>query len=242
LRDETWGYSLVAQVVEKAMAFKGAKYTSYGYLSSILVFLVSLTGASTVTLTPVPSISYQAISGFGICEAFQRAYTLTNLSSQMQSQVMSMLFSPTTGAGLSILRIGLGSSPNSTLDHMNSIEPVGPVTPSSMPTYVWDGIDSGQVWVATQARDVFGLKTFYADAWSAPGYMKTNGRDDLGGWLCGVRGEGSAAIANGTVSLCQGQNWIEAYATYLVRYVRFYRENAGIPIGYLGFLNEPNLV
>ena len=93
---------------------------------------------------------------------------------------------------------------------------------------MWDRNDSNQVWLAQQAQ-AYGVETFYADAWSAPGFMKTNGRDDQGGWLCGVAGK-----------TCSSGNWINAYVAYLVQYLKFYLQE-GIPVTYLGFLNEPNL-
>jgi len=173
----------------------------------------------------------QKIDGFGFCEAFQRAHSIINLPQPHQKDVLDLLFNTTTGAGFSIFRIGLGSSPNSTLDHMNSPQPTedGP--------FVWDHKDSGQVWVAKQAQK-YGVSTFYADAWSAPGYMKTNGRDDQGGWLCGVNGEGSA---NGTSCGSPPVSSIQAYAQYLAQYVKAYIDE-GIPIQHVGFLNEPNLM
>lgn len=38
---------------------------------------------------------------------------------------------------------------------------------------VWDGKDSGQIFLSQRAQE-YGVKTFYANAWSAPGCMKTN--------------------------------------------------------------------
>jgi len=184
-----------------------------------------------ITLTVSPSHTYQTISGFGFCEAFQRAHALSNLPEPFQTDVLNLLFNRTTGAGFSILRIGLGSSPDSRGDHMNSPQP------RADSPFSWDGIDSGQVWVARQAAARYGVQTFMADAWSAPGYMKTNGRDDQGGWLCGVRGEGQAT----TNTTCAGVSWVQAYAEYLAKYVKAWRD-AGIPIGSVGFLNEPNLI
>jgi len=174
---------------------------------------------------------FQTIDGFGFCEAFQRAHTIKNLPDAPQKEVLDLLFSQDKGAGFSIVRVGLGSSPNSTLDHMNSIAPNPPagLSASSPLAYVWDRNDSNQVWIAQRAMD-YGVDMFYADAWSAPGYMKTNGRDDQGGYLCGVTG-----------AVCATGSWIKTYADYLVQYVKFYLSE-GIPIRYLGFVNEPNLV
>lgn len=87
---------------------------------------------------------------------------------------------------------------------------------------------SGQVWFSTKAL-AYGVKTFYADAWSAPGFMKTNGLDTNGGYLCGVTGE-----------TCSTGDWRQAYANFLVQYVKYYAA-AGITVTHLGFLNEPDL-
>ncbi len=58
--------------------------------------------------------------------------------------------------------------------------------------------------------------------------MKTNSRDTNGGNLCGVSG-----------TSCASGDWKQAYANYLVAYVKFYAE-AGVNITHLGFLNEPD--
>ena len=109
---------------------------------------------------------------------------------------------------------------------MNTIEPKSPGSPTAAPNYVWDGKDSGQLWVAQQAVK-YGVKTFYANAWSAPGYMKTNNNENNGGYLCGVSGH-----------TCTSGDWTKAYADYLIQYVKYYAA-AGVNITHLGFLNEP---
>jgi O-glycosyl hydrolase len=72
---------------------------------------------------------------------------------------------------------------------------------------VWDGSDSNQVWVSQQAVS-YGVKTIYADAWSAPSFMKTTNNQAGGGYLCGVSGE-----------TCSSGDWRQAYANFLVKYV-----------------------
>jgi len=102
------------------------------------------------TITVNTAQKYQTIDGFGFCEAFQRANGIVNLPEPKRTEVLDLLYNTTTGAGMTILRVGIGSSPNSTNDWMNTIEPVGPSSPSGTPNYVWDGKDSGQLWVAQQ--------------------------------------------------------------------------------------------
>ena len=109
------------------------------------------------TLTVNPAQRYQTIDGFGFSEAFQRAYNIYNLSEPKRSQLVDLLFNATTGAGFTILRNGIGSSPNSSLDWMNTIEPTNPGSPNAVPTYVFDGKDAGQLWVSKQAVSLQGM-------------------------------------------------------------------------------------
>jgi len=189
----------------------------------------------TARITIDTQTRYQTIDGFGVSQAFQRARQIlpqnnsTLLSPEQSTQVLDLLFSSTHGAGLSILRNGIGSSPSYALDWMKSILPSSPGTPGSTPNYEWDGDDAGQVWLTKEAQKR-GVATVYADAWSAPGYMKTNGQDANGGYICGVSG-----------AECESGDWREAYAEYLVQFLRFYKEREGIEVKYLGFLNEPDL-
>ena len=81
----------------------------------------------------------------------------------------------------------------------------------------------------TRPKDIKADRKNYTttDAWSAPGYMKTNNNENNGGTLCGVPG-----------ATCSSGDWRQAYADYLVAYIRFYLRS-GVAISHLGFLNEP---
>jgi len=174
----------------------------------------------------------QPIDGFGFAQAFQRATIMRGdrgLSPANQRRVLDLLMDPRTGAGLSILRLGIGSSDPAPYDLMPTIQPVDPGGPAAPPRYVWDGDDGGQVWMAQRAKE-YGVRRFYFDAWSAPAYMKTNGTDTNGGTLCGLPGTD-----------CASGDWRQAYANYLIQFVRFYRQE-GIRITDLGFTNEPDFV
>ncbi|KAF2418961.1 glycoside hydrolase [Tothia fuscella] len=129
---------------------------------------------------------------------------------------------------MTILRNGIGSSVESPYDLMKSIQPQSPGSPTSQPKYDFDGNDNGQVWLSRVARRR-GVQLIYADAGSAPGYMKNNNNDSFGGYLCGVTG----------IS-CTSGDWKQAYASYLVAYLKFYFD-AGIAVNQVGFLNEPDL-
>ncbi|KAF9886270.1 hypothetical protein FE257_011883 [Aspergillus nanangensis] len=176
--------------------------------------------ASTIVVDT--STVHQTIDGFGFSEAFGHAAEIQALDEDLQQQVLDMLFDPSKGAGFTILRNRIGSTAGT------SIEPTGPGSPDAEPTYTWDGDDSGQVWLSQQAIKYNGNSKIYADAWSAPGYMKTNNDEANGGYLCGV-----------TDQTCQTEDWKQAYADYLVKYVQLYAQE-GVDITHLGFLNEPS--
>jgi glucosylceramidase len=187
--------------------------------------------AGSAMVTVSGATRYQRIDGFGFSEAFQRSNILhgsLGLSAANQGRVLDLLFSPRTGAGFSILRLGIGSSSDDVYDHMQTIEPVSPGSPAAPAQWVWDGSDNSQVWLSQQAQR-YGVQQIYADAWSAPGYMKTNGTDSGGGYLCGVTGES-----------CPSGDWRQAYANELAQYIKFYAQS-GVRITDVGFLNEPEL-
>lgn len=179
--------------------------------------------ASTVTVDG--GVTYQRIDGFGFSEAFGQANSIRTAQSSTRQQALDMLFSTSDGAGFSILRnlIPAGS---------DSIEPVSPGSPNATPHYVWDAsndaTDEGQLWLARQAKG-YGVTDLYNDAWSAPGFMKTNGSDTGGGSLCGTPG-----------ASCGSGDWRRAYANYLLQDAKFWA-SAGLAPSAIDFVNEPSL-
>jgi O-glycosyl hydrolase len=177
------------------------------------------------TATINGSTTYQTIAGFGASEAFGEASSVMNAPSSVQQQVLDDLYSPTTGAGLTILRNEISADPGST------IEPNNPGGPNAAPNYLplsQIGQDQGQLWFAQQLKSRYGVTDVYADAWSAPGFMKTNNSTANGGQVCGTPG-----------ASCSSGDWRQAYANYLVQYAKDYAA-AGVPLTYLGPSNEPD--
>lgn len=179
--------------------------------------------------------TYQRVDGFGFCAAFRRANLLRGaegLPPQWGREVLDLLFRTDSGAGLSILRLGIGSTGGDgpyREGEMSCIAPEHTGGPDQPLAYRWDGDDNGQVWLAQQAA-AYGVQRFYANAWSAPGYMMDNGTDVNGGAVRGMPGTRAG-----------GGDWRHAYADYLLQYVRFYRE-CGVEITDLGFTNEPDVL
>ena len=67
------------------------------------------------TATINGATTYQTIAGFGASEGFGEAATVMNASPSVQQQALSLLYSPTSGAGLTILRNEI--SADSGIDH-----------------------------------------------------------------------------------------------------------------------------
>ena len=170
--------------------------------------------------------TFQTITGFGASEGFGQAATIMNGSSSVQQQALKYLFSTSGGAGLTILRNEISADSGST------IEPASPGSPTAAPAYVSlasIGNDQGQLSLAQAIKSAYGVTNVFADAWSAPPFMKVNNSVDNGGALCGVPG-----------ATCSSGDWRQAYANYLKQYAADYAA-AGVPLTYIGPENEANL-
>lgn len=87
------------------------------------------------TIKVNPKTKYQVYDGTGISEAFQRSLVMHELDLPSQKLALDYLFTA-KGAGFTILRNGLGSSPNDGWDLMKSIAPEAPASNSSQVGYV----------------------------------------------------------------------------------------------------------
>jgi O-glycosyl hydrolase len=192
-------------------------------LGGLVAGAVPAAAADTATING--GTTFQTITGFGASEGFGQASTIMNASAAARQQAIDLLFSPASGAGLNILRNEISA------DSGTTIEPNNPGGPSAAPSYqslASINSDQGQLWLAQQIKADFGVTNVFADAWSAPPFMKVNGSVDNGGALCGVPG-----------ASCSSGDWRQAYANYLVQYARDYAA-AGDPLTYIGPENEAN--
>lgn len=98
---------------------------------SILLSATLAASVQAATITVDEQQRYQSFDGIGVAEAFQRSLVLHELNTPSQNLALDYLFSSTKGAGLTILRNGLGSSPDDPFDLMESIAPVAPTSNSS---------------------------------------------------------------------------------------------------------------
>jgi O-glycosyl hydrolase len=197
--------------------------TAGAQASTVTTAGASGSGAAAVTVNG--GVRYQTIAGFGASEAFGQAEVIQNAPAATQQQALNLLYGP-SGASLTMLRNEISADPGTT------IEPTAPASPTAPPRYVpLSSIadDQGQLWLAQTIKRDYGVTDVFADAWSAPAFMKTNDSVDNGGTLCGVPG-----------ATCASGDWRQAYANYLRQYAADYAA-AGDPLSYVGPENEANI-
>ena len=104
-------------------------------LTTLSVALAAIAQVASQASGPIiqvdPTQKYQTYDGIGVSEAFQRSLVLHELNTDSQKLALDYLFSNTTGAGFTILRNGLGSSPDDPFDLMKSIAPSAPSSNNS---------------------------------------------------------------------------------------------------------------
>ena len=220
---------LIPRLISRAWRRPALRVTA-GAITLLLAGTGVAAGAGPAAAQDTASINgattYQTMTGFGASEGFGEAQTVMNASASVQQQALGLLYSPVSGAGLTMLRNEISADAGST------IEPTAPASPAAAPAYVSLASvnqDQGQLWFAQQIKADYGVTNVFADAWSAPPFMKTNDSADNGGTLCGVPG-----------ATCASGDWRQAYANYLRQYAADYSA-AGDPLSYIGPENEANL-
>ncbi|AQZ69900.1 glycosyl hydrolase [[Actinomadura] parvosata subsp. kistnae] len=173
-------------------------------------------GSADRTVTVNEGVTYQQFEGGGASITDTTAYLLRGgpVSAATRDAVMRKLFHPTDGIGLSFVRNPIGASDLSR-PGMVSLDD----TCCDLSDFGANGYDTNVRLLTVQAKQLNPALRVKAVPWSAPGWMKDNGRMDQMGWL----------------------KWEHygTYAQYLVKYVQSYQA-AGVPIDYLSVQNEPN--
>ncbi|WP_255292584.1 ricin-type beta-trefoil lectin domain protein [Micromonospora sp. WMMA1996] len=182
---------------------------------SPLAFAATSPGA-THTVTVDENTRYQPFEGAGASITDTTAYLLRGgpVSAATRDAVMRKLFSPTDGIGLSFVRNPIGASDLSRPGHVSLDD-----TCCDLGDFGANGYDTNVELLTAQARQLNPALRVMVVPWSAPGWMKDNGRMDQMGWL----------------------KWehYATYAQYLVRTIQAYAAR-GVTVDYLSVQNEPN--
>ncbi|MFT4123651.1 MAG: glycoside hydrolase family 30 beta sandwich domain-containing protein [Microbacteriaceae bacterium] len=204
-------------------------YTTTGTKSALLARQTDLPvssepGDGDVDVTVDRDQQLQQIDGFGAAMTHSSATVLMAQSAEIRQQILEQLFSPTEGAGFSMLRVPIGTSDYAglvdgvaehyTLDDM----PEGETDPG-LEHFSIANDEAALIPALQQALAVNPELSIIASPWSAPAWMKT-----------------TESLYSG--SLIEGDE--DVYADYLVRFVEEYHEQ-GIDIDYLTIANEPLL-
>ncbi|WP_440087746.1 ricin-type beta-trefoil lectin domain protein [Streptosporangium sp. LJ11] len=173
-------------------------------------------GSANHTITVNEGTTYQQFEGGGASITDTTAYLLRGgpISAATRDAVMRRLFHPTDGIGLSFVRNPIGASDLSRPGNVSLDD-----TCCDLNDFGANGYDTNVRLLTQQAKSLNPALRVKGVPWSAPGWMKDNGRMDQMGWL-------------------KFEHY-PTYAQYLVKYVQSY-QNAGIPVDYISVQNEPN--
>src|SRR6266704_5650650 len=141
-----------------------------------------------LTITVNDSVKYQQIDGFGASLTDSSAWLLWNkLTEGQRKEAMQMLFSPSKGIGLSVLRQAMGASDFALSDYSYDDLPPGPrpgqatsqsSSQPSDPQLQHFSIDHDRAYIIPLLREALALNPnlkIIASPWSPPGWMKTSG-------------------------------------------------------------------
>lgn len=195
-------------------------------LTESTVSLQTGTSTAATTFTVDTSTTYQSIVGFGASMTDSSAFLIDErLDSTRRAQLMSDLFDPTTGIGISMLRQPMGATdfnaPNSGLYTFDD----RPCT-SPDPGQVYFSIAHDQSYILPllrEAQDVSDDITFMATPWSPPAWMR-----DMPS-TCTTRGQLGGKLQD---------QYLASYAQYFVKFLQGYAAE-GVPISYVTPQNEP---
>jgi glucosylceramidase len=197
-------------------------YRSTPDLSSALEAQPTLTftrakSASPLTIAVNEKERFQTMDGFGVSMTEGSAWLLHDrMPLAMSHDVMTKLFDPSSGIGLSFVRLPIGSTDLSLNHYSYDDMPAGQQDPELQHF----STAHDEAYVFPVMRDALKLNpamTVMATPWSAPAWMKTHD-SMIGGSL--------------------REDAMPIYAEYLVRSLQSF-EKAGIPVKYLTVQNEP---
>lgn len=173
-------------------------------------------GGASHTIAVDEATTYQQFEGGGASLTDTTAHLLRGgaVSAATRDEVMRKLFSPTDGIGLSFVRNPIGASDLSRPGNVSLDD-----TCCDLSDFGANGYDANVRLLTVQAKQLNPALRVKGVPWSAPGWMKDNGRMDQMGRLKG--------------------EYYPLYAQYLVKYVQSYQA-AGIKVDYLSVQNEPN--
>jgi Beta-1,4-xylanase len=193
---------------------------------------------------------FQVMDGLGTSNAFNKASAIRQvyeINPESGQRLLDLLFDDEKGIGLDIVRMIVGdggiTNPSTRAEWGNRWYdgPSDTVEPEEG-QFVWDqpgwndptapnykgNFDKDNVWMCHKAME-YGVKTFYANAWTPPYWMKQNNS---------VVGNNSGNQTQGTQGDRLKDDYYGKYANYLIQFALGYYREFGIHITHIGPANE----
>ena len=174
-------------------------------------------GIHTTRIHITPGTTYQTMEGFGAAMTDSSAWLIQNeLDATQRATLMTQLFSPESGAGISYLQTPIGASDFSLTAYTYDDRALGQTDPNL--TYF--SIAHDQTYIIPTLQQAIALNPslrLFAAPWSPPAWMKT-----------------SHVLYGGSLAT----QWHAVYAQYFVRFVQAYAA-AGLPVHAIAVQNEP---
>src|SRR4051794_15949504 len=191
----------------------GGRSVTRGLQQQTPISFAAGSSAANQTITVDENTTYQPFEGAGASFTDTAAFDIKGsgaVSAATQNDVMTKLFSPAAGIGVSALRNVIGSSDpaQKSYSYDNTCCDLNDFSLSR---------DNDVMALTKQARSLNPAMFVLASPWSAPPWMKDNNADSQG--------------------YLQAQ-YYPTYAQYFVQYIRGYQAH-GVPIRYVTEQNEP---
>ena len=174
-------------------------------------------GSNSTKIQVDSAVSYQTMDGFGASMTDSSAWLIQNeMNTTQRDNLMSQLFSPTSGIGISYLRVPMGASDLSLNPYTYNDQTGGQTDPNQNDF----SIAHDQAYIIPtlqQAKALNPQLEMMASPWSAPAWMKTN---------------------NSLIGGALKSQYYGSYADYFVKFFQGY-EAAGLPFDTLTVQNEP---
>lgn len=165
------------------------------------------------------SIAYQSMVGFGASMTESAAKVISDLPATSRDSLMTELFNPTDGIGLSFVRVPMGASDFALSDYTYAgiKGPDGDLLANF-------SIARDELYTIPRLKQALSLNsdvTLMATPWSPPAWMRSGGtlKGDTGGTLL--------------------PEFFGTYADYFVRFIQAYAGH-GLSIQYISVQNEPS--
>lgn len=194
----------------------GDKSSLFQQLAATPSFTTATNNNPTLELNP--GSTFQSMDGFGYTLTQGSAYVLmTQMSSTQRASILTELFSPVDGIGVSFIRLGIGATDLSTSVYTYNDLPAGQ-TDVNQANFSLNGPDQTHlIPVLKEILTIVPSMKIIATPWSAPAWMKTNG-----------------SLSGGNLKA----EYYDSYALYFVKYLQAMKAQ-GINIYAVTPQNEP---